>query len=217
MTPEEVRARIRRIEFREVMRRIRLPAGGIALDVGCAAGVQAEMLRDRFRLVVGLDIRLPPEARGRATLVRASADRLPFRDGVFDLVNTSNVVSHLPDRDRSMWEMKRVRRPGGLMVHTVPTPFWILLTAWTSLRLAWKANAGRGRLLWILKGETEGCYRTRREEMMAYRLCSWIRFFRRFGLRARPVPMPLLYGRPEIALRFSRALFGIRSATAFRM
>lgn len=52
------------------------------------------------------------------------AEALPFRDGFFDLVFSSNVIEHLTDRQRTMEEVRRVLRLGGYAVHIVPSRVW---------------------------------------------------------------------------------------------
>jgi SAM-dependent methyltransferase len=57
---------------------------------------------------------------GNCRLAGASAETLPFRDGVFDLVFSFFVLEHVPNRDAALREMRRVLRPGGRVVAFVP-------------------------------------------------------------------------------------------------
>ena len=50
----------------------------------------------------------------------ANAERLPFRDGSFDLVTANMVVEHLDDPQRQFREIARVTAPGGLFVIHTP-------------------------------------------------------------------------------------------------
>jgi SAM-dependent methyltransferase len=52
--------------------------------------------------------------------VRADIVALPFRDGVFDAVKASEVFEHVPAVAPALAECRRVLRPGGHMVITVP-------------------------------------------------------------------------------------------------
>jgi len=45
---------------------------------------------------------------------------LSYEDGVFDLVITSETLEHVPDVERAMKEIRRVLKPGGFHVFTVP-------------------------------------------------------------------------------------------------
>lgn len=48
--------------------------------------------------------------------VMADGAALPFADGSFDVVYSSNVLEHVPDRAAMVREMVRVARPGGLVL-----------------------------------------------------------------------------------------------------
>lgn len=67
---------------------------------------------------------------GRIRLVCADLERMPFRDGVFDMVFNDGVVEHwLDDRERVeiINKMARLARPGGYVVVYVPNgghPFY---------------------------------------------------------------------------------------------
>ena len=65
--------------------------------------------------------------------VCANAECLPFRDAVFDVVVSQEVLEHLRDPFRAMREMQRVLKPEGLIYcqvpfvvgyHPGPTDFW---------------------------------------------------------------------------------------------
>jgi SAM-dependent methyltransferase len=61
-----------------------------------------------------------PESRYVAAM-QGDATRLPFRDGSFDRVITSEVLEHLQDDVTAIAELVRVLRPGGTFAATVPT------------------------------------------------------------------------------------------------
>jgi hypothetical protein len=46
--------------------------------------------------------------------------RLTYEDASFDLVLTSETLEHVPDLDRALAEIRRVLRPGGLHIFTIP-------------------------------------------------------------------------------------------------
>jgi SAM-dependent methyltransferase len=92
-------------------------------DVGCGTGGNLGLL-DRWGEVTGVDS--SPEAlrfcsqRGRTNVVRGSADRLPFAEASLDLVTALDVLEHLQDDRAALAEFRRVLRPGGHLVLTVP-------------------------------------------------------------------------------------------------
>jgi SAM-dependent methyltransferase len=96
------------------------------LDLGCRDGaLTSEYLEGND--VVGVDV-------DRAALARAAErgiettwadldDALPFEDASFDVVVTAEVLEHLRLPERALAEARRVLRPGGLLVGSVPNCF----------------------------------------------------------------------------------------------
>jgi ubiquinone/menaquinone biosynthesis C-methylase UbiE len=102
-------------------------AGWRLLDVGCGNGAAAIHLAKAFGLdVVGVDVdpdqiaaaRAAAAGLGRARFLAASAERLPFADGEFDLVYTSKTTHHIPGWPRALAQMARVLKPGGRLVYS---------------------------------------------------------------------------------------------------
>lgn len=104
------------------------------LDVCCGTGAVTSAFAERYSeaLIVGLDFsrgmllkaRTKPTGQ-RVRYTEGDAARLPFRDESFDVVTCSHALYELkgPARQRALSEMKRVVRPGGvvlIMEHEVP-------------------------------------------------------------------------------------------------
>ena len=113
----------RRRVLRAQLDRLPIPPGARLLDAGCGSGRTLDELARRGR-VSGVDT--SPEAvaaarrRGHRDVRVARVERLPFPDGTFDLVTCLDVVEHTPDDRATLAELRRVTRPGGLLVVTVP-------------------------------------------------------------------------------------------------
>ena len=94
------------------------------LDCGCGTGHNLAMLRRHGR-ATGIDVTWTglslARRRGERRLARATAARLPFASGTFDLVTSFDVLYALPeDTERdAIGEMFRVLRPGGRLLVNV--------------------------------------------------------------------------------------------------
>ena len=108
-----------------------IPAGGVALDVGSGPGTVTASLADAAApdgLALGVDISEPMleravrnEAGPEVGFLRADAQRLPFRDNVFDAIVSMAVLQLVPNPAAALGEMARVLRPGGRLAVMVPT------------------------------------------------------------------------------------------------
>ena len=87
---------------------------GRVLDVGGARQ------RGAFRRPRGARWILADIERAQRPDVGADVQALPFRDSAFDAVKATEVLEHVPDVARALAECRRVLRPGGHLVITVP-------------------------------------------------------------------------------------------------
>jgi methionine biosynthesis protein MetW len=102
-----------------------LTPGARCLDVGCGSGGFAPLLATRFRQVSGVDLshQLARQARSRGMLaVAADVDEgdLPFTEGSFDAVVCCDVLEHVFDPVNFVERLRRVLRPEGSLVVSVP-------------------------------------------------------------------------------------------------
>jgi trans-aconitate methyltransferase len=102
------------------------------LDVGCGTGANASALRASFpaSTVVAVDIAEAAlrhaRRRGAATFTQASANALPFREGVFDVVLIADVLNVAAVDDAlALREVHRVLRPDGVLAANVPAFEWL--------------------------------------------------------------------------------------------
>lgn len=82
------------------------------LEVGCGRGAFEGMV-DRY---VGVDIAAGAGRNMHKPFVCASAANLPFRADSFDAAWTITVLEHVPNPERALSEMRRVLRPGGVLL-----------------------------------------------------------------------------------------------------
>src|ERR1700739_208710 len=109
MVYDNMQALIRRLfsAFQQPTEWLNIPAGGIALDVGCGPGnVTASLARAAGPdgLALGLDISeamlaraVRAEAGPQVGFLRADAQRLPLRDNTVDAVISTAVLQLIPD------------------------------------------------------------------------------------------------------------------------
>jgi SAM-dependent methyltransferase len=100
--------------------------GRRVLDVGCRYGALTAAYVAGNE-VVGLDVdrdALAEAAKLGIETVWGDADEpLPFEDESFDAVVAGELLEHLRFPDRTVAEMRRVLRPGGLFVGSVPNSY----------------------------------------------------------------------------------------------
>lgn len=106
-----------------VRRTVRSLTPGRALDVGCGSGGNTSVLRDLGWQATGLDYSVASTEGTRARglpVVRGDARRLPFPDGTFDLVISTDAWEHVLEHELVAAETFRVLRPGGRALVAVP-------------------------------------------------------------------------------------------------
>ena len=142
---------IEKLRVRAVVRALGAAPSMRVLEVGCGAG----NVLARVRAVrVGLDLSpsLLAKARARlgpaAPLVRADAGRLPFASASFDRVFCSEVLEHVLHPEQVIAELRRLLRPGGWAVVSIPNE---PLINWAK-KWAFRMPLGRQ----ILQGNADG-------------------------------------------------------------
>lgn len=99
------------------------------LDAGCGSGPLAAALRARGAVVSGFDLSPSMLALARERLggdadlrVADLSERLPYADDSFDVVVCSLTLHYLSSWAEPLTELRRVLRPGGRLVVSVPHP-----------------------------------------------------------------------------------------------
>jgi SAM-dependent methyltransferase len=107
------------------------PGASSVLEIGCGTGYTLAALRNSLPAAELTGTELFEEglrvARGRwpgLRLMQADARELPF-DSEFDLVGAFDVLEHIDDDATALAELRRVVRPGGGLIVTVPQHQWL--------------------------------------------------------------------------------------------
>ncbi len=100
--------------------------GQAVLDVGCGDGVLSHLLAKKGLRVSGIDYTVEAiefakgKAQGAIEFKVGNVYELPWDDGSFDVVVSSDVIEHLEDVDKYISEIKRVLKTDGLCVLSTP-------------------------------------------------------------------------------------------------
>jgi SAM-dependent methyltransferase len=98
------------------------------LDVGCGTGTMLGELR-RFGDVYGVDSEPAAiefcRSQGEDQVALSSGVAVPHDDDSFDLVSLLDVIEHVEDDQTVLGEARRVLRPGGSLLVTVPAYGWM--------------------------------------------------------------------------------------------
>jgi len=105
------------------LERLPLPAGALVLDAGCGSG---RTMVDLVRYGDVRGVELNEEAaeiareRGCGEVVVGQVEALPWEDDTFDLITCLDVIEHTADDALALTELRRVCKPGGWLLVTVP-------------------------------------------------------------------------------------------------
>jgi 2-polyprenyl-3-methyl-5-hydroxy-6-metoxy-1,4-benzoquinol methylase len=119
----ELRGATRFLEFV----RPHLKAGDRVLDIGCGDGALVRTLQQFGATPMGVD--LDPEGARfiertyRIPVVVAPFEQATFADGRFDAVVATHVIEHFFEPVEAMRKMRRLLKPGGLLVLETPNIF----------------------------------------------------------------------------------------------
>ena len=121
-------------------------------DAGAASVTGVEVDPDYVRLA-GLRVTEVPTGEVR----RINPDPpLPFADDAFDLIESMDVIEHVPDPMAYLADLRRVLAPGGAILLVTPNRLWpveqhlgIVGPPWLPVGMADAVFAGLSRLPWL--------------------------------------------------------------------
>ena len=96
---------------------------GLLLDLGCGTGINLSTFK-KFTKVKGIDSSLLAlefcRKRGHNNVVKAKAEKLPFKDNAFDTILALDILEHIKYDDKVLAETYRVLKKDGILILTVP-------------------------------------------------------------------------------------------------
>jgi ubiquinone/menaquinone biosynthesis C-methylase UbiE len=128
-------------------------ARGLVLEIGVGSGLNLPIYGPAVDRVCGIDpspelLRLASQRLGDASvpvsLVRASAEQLPFSEAVFDTLVMTWTLCSIPNPNAALHEMRRVLKVGGrlLFVEHGPSPEPRIIRWQHRLTPCWKRIGG---------------------------------------------------------------------------
>ena len=135
--------------------------GAFALNIGCGAGDEAIMLARRGATCVAMDITASAaEATdsllrklGRGMGIQADARFIPLKNESMDIVYSSGVLHHSADVPKSISEIHRVLKPGGVA-------YIMLYATWSIMFLQQRLMRWTGENDWETEGRKNPCTTT---------------------------------------------------------
>src|SRR4029077_5669995 len=118
----------RRRVLQQAIARLGLPAHAHILDAGCGSGRNMLDLA-HHGIVTGVE--LSPTSvqlardRGAGEVLEGSVMDMPFDAASFDLTVRLDVIEHLADDVSALRELRRVTKPSGALLVTVPAYQWL--------------------------------------------------------------------------------------------
>lgn len=109
---------------------------GRHLDIGSGTGELIELMQKEFKVTsTACDytdqlMQIPGQ---KVDVVDLNTEALPYPDATFDLVTMTEVVEHIEHHHRTMREIYRILKPGGLVVLSTPN----ILNVKSRLRFMW--------------------------------------------------------------------------------
>ena len=106
---------------------------GHLLDLGCGTKPYQSLLRPFIEKHIGLDRPSPFNSASKPD-VAASVESLPFPDNTFDSALSTFALEHLKEPAKALRETRRVLRPGGTLILSLPLIWQVHAKPWDYFR-----------------------------------------------------------------------------------
>jgi len=117
-----------RQKINEALKTVHIKSSDTILDAGCGTGLLFSYIANSARLIIGVDISpkvlevaknlIKKSGLNTVSLVRADADFLPFKNGVFDKAFAITLLQNMPDPISTLKEIARVTKDDSEIVVT---------------------------------------------------------------------------------------------------
>ncbi len=116
--------------FDKVFNLLNPKKGEKILDIGCGPGFYVKKIAQKGTTVWATEISKVYLAQAKkyavdknTNFILSPTSKLPFQDGFFDKILYTEVIEHDPDYLKSIKEVHRVLKPGGILVISTPSKF----------------------------------------------------------------------------------------------
>jgi ubiquinone/menaquinone biosynthesis C-methylase UbiE len=126
------------------------------LEIGLGTGEIFEMTSPRFQFSYGTDVSEGMvrqsflKGRRMKNLFVADACYLPLRKNSFDFIICQDVLEHVPDHPKLVFEISRILKSGGVAVITTPNPLWAPIL-YLAEKLKLKVEEGQHKFVFLHK------------------------------------------------------------------
>lgn len=127
----EVKGEIELEHMHRYLQAFQLSTGKIVLDIACGEGYGSALLADNSLSVYGVDISDEVVKHAAAKYQKdnlhylvGNCDSIPLPDESVDMVVSFETIEHHDKHDEMMQEIKRVLRPGGILLISSPDKFY---------------------------------------------------------------------------------------------
>jgi len=125
---DQIEAHKERRRFEAICRLSKIEKNEVILDVGCGKGFLTDYFASKSIETIGVDISLSKLKMGRkevenrrgAKFVCGSVVHIPFRNSLFDVIISSELLEHVSDIRNTVREFSRILRDDGRIIISVP-------------------------------------------------------------------------------------------------